>query len=328
MTGDMGGKLLAGIDCGSSFCKGALLRNGSVLALARCATGWNVKESGRLMVEELLAKGGVGESREGLTLAATGYGREKIPYAVMTLTEISAHARGAEFLCPGIQTVIDIGGQDSKVIAVERGRVRDFQMNDKCAAGSGRFLEMVARRLELDAAMMEELLALGKEAPLNSTCVVFAESEIIGLLAGGASREDILGGAAASLARRIAPLTGRTGVRSPAGLTGGLSESAGIRSVLSQVLGVELCPVPQGLYAGAIGAALAAGKLEPENRNGSCRRASKEERPWAGYKAGAHEPRARGFDTPAFPFSLCTVPYLLYTNPQRVCDGAALNGLD
>ncbi|MDR2402721.1 MAG: acyl-CoA dehydratase activase [Spirochaetaceae bacterium] len=258
MTGSLQGKLLAGIDCGSSFCKGALLQNGNILALARCAAGWNVKESGRLIMEELLAKSG--ESPEGLTLAATGYGREKIARAAMTLTEISAHARGAEFLCPGIRTVIDIGGQDSKVIAIEGGRVRDFQMNDKCAAGSGRFLEMVARRLELDSAMMEELLALGKEAPLNSTCVVFAESEIIGLLAEGASREDILGGAAASLARRIAALTGRTGVRSPAGVTGGLSESAGIRRVLSQVLGAELRPVPQGLYAGAIGAALAAGE--------------------------------------------------------------------
>jgi predicted CoA-substrate-specific enzyme activase len=261
VAGDLREALFAGIDCGSSFCKGALLRNGSVLALARRPTGWNVEESGRLILEELLAKGVTGESPDvrSVTLAATGYGREKI--AAVTLTEISAHARGAEFLCPGVRTVIDIGGQDGKVIAVENGRVRDFQMNDKCAAGCGRFLEMVIKRLELDPAVMEELLALEKEAPLNSTCAVFAESEIIGLLAAGVSREEILGGAAASMSRRIAALAGRTGVPSPAVVTGGLSDSPGIRKVLSRVLGAELRPVPHGMYAGAIGAALYAGLI-------------------------------------------------------------------
>jgi predicted CoA-substrate-specific enzyme activase len=250
----------AGIDCGSSFCKGALLRNGDIIALARRTTGWNVEESGRLILEELLADG-TGEFPEArsVTLAATGYGREKIAGAAATLTEISAHARGADFLCPGVRTVIDIGGQDGKVIAVENGRVRDFQMNDKCAAGCGRFLEMVAKRLELDTVVMEELLTLDKEAPLNSTCAVFAESEIIGLLAEGVSRAEILGGAVVSMSRRIAALAGRMDILSPAVITGGLSESPGIRKVLSRILGSELRPVPQGIYAGAIGAALYAG---------------------------------------------------------------------
>ncbi|MDR1096019.1 MAG: acyl-CoA dehydratase activase [Spirochaetaceae bacterium] len=270
------GALFAGIDCGSSFCKGALLRDGDVVALACRPTGWNVKECGRLVLEELLEAGVTGAAGEAaaaglVTLAATGYGREQIAavtvsgvtvgvitLSVVTLTEISAHARGAEFLFPGVRTVIDIGGQDGKVIAVENGRVRDFQMNDKCAAGCGRFLEMVIKRLELDASRgeVEELLALDKEAPLNSTCAVFAESEIIGLLAAGVSRAAILGGAAASLSRRIAALAGRTGVLSPAVITGGLSESPGIRKILSRVLEAELRPVPHGMYAGAIGAAL------------------------------------------------------------------------
>jgi predicted CoA-substrate-specific enzyme activase len=276
-TGDFRGTLVAGIDCGSSFCKGALLRNGRILALAHRPTGWNVGECGRLVLEELLAglmeEGVSGESAATdprlVTLATTGYGREKIAAAVTqsgmtlsgrTLTEISAHARGAEFLFPGVRTVIDIGGQDGKVIAVENGRVRDFQMNDNCAAGCGRFLEMVVKRLELDAHIMEELLALDKEASLNSTCAVFAESEIIGLLAAGVSRAEILGGAVASMSRRIAALAGRTGVLSPAVITGGLSESPGIRKILSRVLGAELRPVPNGVYAGAIGAALFAGE--------------------------------------------------------------------
>ncbi|MDR1230261.1 MAG: acyl-CoA dehydratase activase, partial [Spirochaetaceae bacterium] len=194
MAGDFRGTLFAGIDCGSSFCKGALLRDGAVIALARRPTGWNVQECGRLVLEELLLAEGVKGNAApcSVALAATGYGREQVAGAVatlsvVTLTEISAHARGADFLFPGVRTVIDIGGQDGKVIAVEHGRAHDFQMNDKCAAGCGRFLEMVVKRLELDAAgtsteEMEGLLALGKEAPLNSTCAVFAESEIIGLL--------------------------------------------------------------------------------------------------------------------------------------------------
>jgi predicted CoA-substrate-specific enzyme activase len=274
------GEFFAGIDCGSSFCKGALLYrershgDAHVAAFARRPTSWNVAETGRLIMEELAAtlpmaslptaaELPTAESVTGnpavplpIMLAATGYGREKIAGAAMTLTEISAHARGAAFLAPGVRTVIDIGGQDCKVIAVEEGRVRDFQMNDKCAAGSGRFLEMAAKRLELDTAAMEDLLALEKEVPLNSTCAVFAESEIIGLLADGVSREEILGRAVASMSRRIAVLAGKTGILSPAVLTGGLSESPGIRAALSRILGVELHPVPHGIYAGAIGAAL------------------------------------------------------------------------
>jgi predicted CoA-substrate-specific enzyme activase len=246
-------KAFIGIDCGSSFCKGAFLQNGIVQALARRATSWNVEESGAQMLAELLAEG---SERGRVSLAATGYGRGKISGAHRVITEISAHARGAQFLCPGVRTVIDIGGQDSKLIAVEEGRVRDFQMNDKCAAGSGRFLEMVAKRLDVDAAGMEAFFAAGKKVPLNSTCVVFAESEIIGLLAEGVSRQEILGGAVDSMARRIAALAGRTAILPPAVLTGGLSESPGLCKVLSEVLEVDLRPLPLGIYAGAIGAAL------------------------------------------------------------------------
>ncbi|MDR2158872.1 MAG: acyl-CoA dehydratase activase [Treponema sp.] len=255
MTGGLRGKPLAGIDCGSSFCKGALLYDGNLRALVRRPTGWNVEESGRRILEELLADY---SGPRPVFLAATGYGREKISGAGKVITEISAHALGAEFLCPGVRTLIDIGGQDSKLISVEGGRVRDFQMNDKCAAGSGRFLEMILRRMDIDHLLMEDLLALQKRAALNSTCVVFAESEIIGLLAEGVSREEILGGVVDAMARRIAALAGRTKILPPAVLTGGLSESPGLCKALSGVLGEELRPLPQGAYAGAIGAALAA----------------------------------------------------------------------
>jgi predicted CoA-substrate-specific enzyme activase len=220
-----------------------------------------VGESGRRILEELSA-GTRGPFP--VSLAATGYGREKISGTALVITEISAHARGAEFLFPGVRTVIDIGGQDSKLISVEDGRVRDFQMNDKCAAGSGRFLEMVRKRLDLDLPLMEEFLALQKRVALNSTCVVFAESEIIGLIAEGVSREKILGGAADSMARRIAALGGRVNILPPAVLTGGLSESPGLCKILSRVLGVELSPLPLGIYAGAIGAALSLEERQEE----------------------------------------------------------------
>jgi predicted CoA-substrate-specific enzyme activase len=257
MTGDLRQRPLAGIDCGSSFCKAVLLYNGRVQAAVRRPTGWNVEESGRRILEELSAKAaGLGPA----FLAATGYGREKISGADRVITEISAHAGGAEFLRPGVRTVIDIGGQDSKLISVEGGRVRDFQMNDKCAAGSGRFLEMVCKRLDLDPVLMEELFARQKTAALNSACAVFAESEIIGLIAEGAGREEILGGAADALARRIAALAGRTQILPPAVLTGGLAESPGLCRILSRALGVELRPLPWGVYAGAVGAALRAGE--------------------------------------------------------------------
>ena len=243
----------AGIDSGSSFCKGALADSKGIVALAVLPSGWDIAETGAQMRRKLCPAQGAE-----IPFAATGYGRDQIAGCSETLTEISAHAAGAEFLCPGVRTVIDIGGQDCKVIAVERGRVRDFLMNDKCAAGSGRFLELICARLQADSAIMDELLAQGRCAALNSTCVVFAESEIIGLLARGVSREEILGGAAASLSARIASLAAKLPIAEPAVLSGGLAESQGIAQALSAALGIAVQTLPNGRYAGAIGAALRA----------------------------------------------------------------------
>lgn len=248
----------AGIDCGSSFCKGALIRDdgpGSPVLIAKllsAPTGWNIGETGGSLRDGLLA----GLSGEAV-LSATGYGRDRIPGRDRTISEISAHARGAAFLRPGLRTLIDIGGQDCKVLALEGGRVLDFQMNDKCAAGSGRFLESVCRILRVEGDLLEELLGRGKSVALNSTCVVFAESEIIGLLARGLSREEILGGVADSLARRIAALAARVSPAEPAALSGGLASSAGIAGALSRALGIAVEPLEQGAFAGALGAALA-----------------------------------------------------------------------
>jgi predicted CoA-substrate-specific enzyme activase len=250
----------AGIDSGSSFCKGALVGSRGLAALAVLPAGWDIAETGARMRAELCKTGGAVTDGE-IPLAATGYGREQIAGCSERLSEISAHAAGAEYLAPGVRTVIDIGGQDCKVIAVERGRPRDFQMNDKCAAGSGRFLELICARLEADSVTMEALLALGRRVALNSTCVVFAESEVIGLLARGVSREEILGGAAASLAARIASLAAKLPIAEPAVLSGGLAGSLGIARALSAALGITVRPLRNGRYSGAIGAALRAAEL-------------------------------------------------------------------
>lgn len=241
-----------GIDCGSTFCKGALFAGGRLQALAIRPTGWDIAVTGGLILAELTA--GRPDFQAGAPVVATGYGREKIP-AARTVTEITCHARGAEYLFPGARCVIDIGGQDYKVIETRDGKVLSFQMNDKCAAGSGRFLEMVLGRLEIGLEQMDELLALNRAITLNSTCVVFAESEIIGLLAQGLSREEILGGVAASMASKIASQAARIGRAAPAVLTGGLAASRGIGLALSRSLGQEVRPLADGLYAGAIGAA-------------------------------------------------------------------------
>jgi len=203
-------------------------------------------------MDELLT--GRTELKNNITIMATGYGREKIP-ADRTATEITCHARGAEYLAPGSRSVIDIGGQDYKVIETDGGKVLSFLMNDKCAAGSGRFLEMVLSRMELDLAIMDALLDLDKTVTINSTCAVFAESEIIGLLAGGVSREAILGGVVLSMSAKIAGQAARLSLNEPAIMTGGLAASSIMSQALSRSLGLAVKPVINGPYAGAIGAA-------------------------------------------------------------------------
>jgi predicted CoA-substrate-specific enzyme activase len=274
------GAYAIGIDCGSSLCKGVLLGPQGIEAFSVLPTGWDLQESASQVVTELKGTERAGSAITGSSKAdsdsntvsaainlpdaacipviAAGYGRDTVRERTKSITEISAHARGAEYLMPGVRTVIDIGGQDCKVIAVENGRAVSFQMNDKCAAGTGRFVQMIMERFKADLSLMDELLAADIFVQLNSTCAVFAESEIIGLLAKGHSREEIAGGVALSLAVKISSLAARVGLRAPVVLTGGLSESSGIRRALSKILNVEVQYLPQGLYAGAVGAACTA----------------------------------------------------------------------
>lgn len=242
-----------GIDCGSAACKGILLQDGNVAAACVRPTGWSPKETAEEVLSELLGPSGPG--RPDAYIVATGYGRVGIDFADKTVTEITCHALGAEYLRPGVRTVIDIGGQDSKVISVEDGKVASFQMNDKCAAGTGRFLEMSAQRMGVDLEGFSRLLDAGKSCSLSSMCAVFADSEIVSLLAAGKSREEVAGGVAEVVVKRAIALAARVEVRPPVLLTGGLADLKGLRAELERQLGLTVEASPLSRFAGALGAA-------------------------------------------------------------------------
>lgn len=249
-------QITVGIDCGSAACKGVLLKEDSIAAVCVKPTGWNPKETARTVFGELLEQTEIAEHE--IRVAATGYGRVGIDFAHKKITEITCHASGADYLLKGVRTIIDIGGQDSKVISVENGKVLSFQMNDKCAAGTGRFLEMSAHRMGLDLSDFPKLLTEGKRCSLSSMCAVFADSEIVSLLAAGKTREEIAGGIIQSVVTKVMALAGRVGTESPILLTGGLAQMEGIRKELELQTGCPVNVSQFSRYAGAIGAALKA----------------------------------------------------------------------
>jgi len=250
--------LFAGIDVGSLSAKVVLLdEKKKVAGQAITLTGASsIKAAERSFAEALQQASSRRE--EVAVVVSTGYGRDRIPFADKRVTEISCHAKGAAALFPGTRTVIDIGGQDSKVIRVDAGgRVQSFQMNDKCAAGTGRFLEVMARALEVE---LEEMGALSRQSQkrvtVSSVCTVFAESEVVSLVASGAHREDIIRGIHAAIADRTRSLAGRVGIEPEVTMTGGVAKNAGVVAELSERLGLSLNLPEEPQTAGALGAAL------------------------------------------------------------------------
>lgn len=246
-----------GIDIGSVCAKGALL-NGDQLVKVMMPTGWNIKETAERLRESLLHKAGLHEHQVA-GVVATGYGRISIPYADRKVTEITCHARGAVYLIPEARTIVDIGGQDSKVIAIDaQGRVQDFVMNDKCAAGTGRFLQVMAHVLEVEVDELDALAYGSEGITINAMCTVFAESEIISLLALGTEKGVIASGILNAISQRIQHLSSRIGIDNALIFTGGVSHSAVLRQRLSEKLGLKIHHHPDAQFAGAIGAALLA----------------------------------------------------------------------
>jgi predicted CoA-substrate-specific enzyme activase len=248
-----------GIDVGSTTTKAVLIDStGKVKARYLLATGASAKKSVQRCLDELasLSK----QDLSHITMISTGYGRSQANFASKSVTEITCHGIGIHNLNKEIQTLIDVGGQDSKVIRLgSNGRPTDFELNDKCSAGTGRFLEVMAQVLEIP---IQELgsLALKAKSPsvISNTCTVFAESEVIGRIGAGDTPANIAAGVHKAMAAKIATLSQRVRVVKPVALTGGVALNPGFRFYLAKKLQTELWVPEEPQYTGALGAALLA----------------------------------------------------------------------
>ncbi|MDP8254171.1 MAG: acyl-CoA dehydratase activase [Candidatus Alcyoniella australis] len=251
-------ELYAGIDIGSLTTKCTLIDpEGRIVAWDLRPTAPNASKAAQGTLTAVCAAAKIEQGDLSL-LVSTGYGRNRLPFEAKSITEITCHAKGAARLVSGARTVIDIGGQDSKAIRIdELGKVGDFVMNDKCAAGTGRFLEVMARTLEVDLDQVGPLaLEARSRIAVSSMCTVFAESEVVGLIANGHPTPDILAGICRSVADRVAAMAARIGVTPAVVMTGGVARNAGVVLALSEKLGHEVTPAPHAQLAGAYGAAL------------------------------------------------------------------------
>lgn len=245
-----------GIDIGSTCAKLVVLDAEQKLVLKSVQpTGWSSVDTAESIRKKLLDEG---IDVEQSACVATGYGRISVPYADKMITEITCHARGAMWIHGTEEiVVIDIGGQDTKIIRIEDGRVKDFVMNDKCSAGTGRFLEVMANTMALRPDEICELARQGSGTAISSMCTVFAESEVISLIGRGEKKENIAFAVVESIVNKVVSQSSRLNVGKEAVcLTGGLCECAYLRETLSEKLGCEVQADPQGRFAGAIGAAL------------------------------------------------------------------------
>lgn len=252
--------MFAGLDVGSLVTKAVILKDGDILSYYIVDSRSDPVKAAKGALDKALNK--VGIDKEGLSfIVGTGYGRVALDFVDKTVTELTCHAKGAHFLRPDIRTVIDIGGQDSKVIKLDStGNMVDFAMNDKCAAGTGRFLEVMAHALEVPLGRLGDIsLKSGKPCLMNSTCTVFAETEVVSLLASGAKKEDIAAGLHKAIATRVGNMAKKIGLEKEVIFVGGVSKNLGVKMALEQFLGIEFAPIacdPQ--IVGALGAALIA----------------------------------------------------------------------
>jgi len=255
--------LTAGIDIGSITTKAAVVKDGRVVCSKVIFTGYNVEVAARKVYDELLSEAGIDPSSMG-KIISTGYGRNSAGFSHKAMTEIICHGAGAHFLQKEIRTVVDVGGQDSKALVLDaNGMVKDFVMNDKCAAGTGRFLEVMARALEVNLDDFGKLsLAAEKPSRISSICTVFAESEVISLISKGEGRDNIIAGINESVASRVYAMAQRIKAESPIMMTGGVAKNIGIVKALEKKFG---CPILVNEFAqvnGAIGAAVLAAKID------------------------------------------------------------------
>ena len=254
--------IYAGIDIGSITAKAALIKNNRLLGTHVIMTGYDPINAGIKVFDALLKQSRISKNQIS-AIISTGYGRASVSFADKALTEIICHGTGAHFMNPEIRGIIDVGGQDSKAIFLDQeGRVENFAMNDKCAAGTGRFLEVMAKALEVDLELLGDFsLAADKPSKISSICTVFAESEVISMIAKQERRENIIAGIHESAAARVAILANKIKIKKPVMMTGGVAKNKGMVNSLENRLGFKLIVGDLAQENGAIGAAVLASKL-------------------------------------------------------------------
>jgi len=247
---------VAGLDIGSTMTKVVIMDEEKILTSIIGPTGAEHRRLANRVMEDALSRANL--SFDDITyVVATGYGRVNVPFADGQITEISCHARGVSSIFPTARTVIDIGGQDCKGIKLSGGKVVDFVMNDKCAAGTGRFIEVIAEALQVPLGEMGELSMKAKvKVKISNTCTVFAEQEVVSHLAEGASIADIVAGLHDAIAGRIHNMVERIGVESDVVVTGGGAKNIGLIRALEGKIGKSVLVPPEPLLTGALGAAL------------------------------------------------------------------------
>ena len=253
--------ITAGVDIGSTASKAVILVDGQPAGEVIGPSSTNPKRTAHEIYEHALQKAGI-KASEVVYIVGTGYGRTQVEFADKNISEITCHGRGAHFLMPAVRTVIDIGGQDTKAICIDsHGNLLDFVMNDKCAAGTGRFLEAMSRSMEIPIENMEGYyFGEGEPCTITSMCSVFAESEVINLINDGIEMSRIVKGILLSLTGRVASLTRRLGLVEEIVITGGVAKNRGVQKAVEKKLNIELQSFndtdPQ--IVGALGAALVA----------------------------------------------------------------------
>lgn len=257
---DHPGTAVLGIDSGSATtCAVLMNRDRRILASALIRTGAGSVESARAVKKEVMEKAGLQDS-DLIRTVSTGYGRVSIPFADHEVTEITCHARGARYFDPKVRTILDIGGQDSKAIHLdENGEVSDFAMNDKCAAGTGRFLETMASILQVPVSELGPLsLKSQKRIDISSQCTVFAESEVIALIADNQKKEDIAAAVHRAVARKAVALLKRAGMEAPCMMSGGVALNTGMIQAVEEACGMKFETAADPEAVGAAGACISA----------------------------------------------------------------------
>jgi len=251
--------ITCGIDAGARTTKAVVLADGEVRARTIAATGGDAAGTAECVLAEALGRAG---ARRGdlAGLVATGYGRGVVPGPAVTITEITCQAWGVRHVVPAVRGILDVGGQDSKAIALEAaGRVRDFVMNDRCAAGTGRFLEVMASAFGLGLEEAARLAASAETAvPIASTCTVFAESEVVSLRGQGCARGAILAGVHEAVASRLRGMVERVAMDGPVAFTGGVARNPAAVQAVRRTLAAEVVVPAHPQTTGALGAALLA----------------------------------------------------------------------